>query len=371
MEKRLKSLRKTLRSYEKSYKAGKPEVSDSEYDSQLEELEALEANLEDVDSDSPTQSLDDTEGKEEHFTPMLSMQKSKTWKDFLKFDKSIRKAVGEYSECTYVLQPKYDGVAASLIYRNGEFAKAITRGDGYFGEDITEHIKNIKNVPQKIRSIEAGDFTIRGEVVISKENFAQLEGFSNPRNLVAGTLKAHDPTLSAKRKLDFIAHTLGDPRSEPTSYNTLRALDRYNKWGFTVAGTVEVKDLKHLQLLIRSNFELIQALDHDCDGLVIKVNEYSLYHKIKDTAKHHKYVIAIKPEPSSGVSNVKEIIISKGAKGKETPVAIIDPLVLDNVTIQKVNLYNKDNVKKLKIKVGSKVEVIRSNGVIPVIRKVL
>ena len=94
--------------------------------SQLEELEALESNLEDVDSDSPTQSLDDTEGKEEHFTPMLSMQKAKTWKDFVKFDRSIRKSVGEYAMYEYILQPKFDGVAASLIYRDGKFAKAIT-----------------------------------------------------------------------------------------------------------------------------------------------------------------------------------------------------------------------------------------------------
>ena len=230
---------------------------------------------------------------------------------------------------------------------------------------------NIQNVPKQIKYIGAGDFTIRGEVVISKKNFAELEGFSNPRNLVAGTLKAHDATLSTKRKLDFVAHTLGDYKDTCTQSDTLDMFEKYRSWGFTVPGTVKVKSFAHLKLLIRSQFELNEALDYDCDGLVVKINEYSLYHKIKDTAKHHKYVIAIKPEPSSGVSNVKEIIISKGAKGKETPVAIIDPLVLDNVTIQKVNLYNKDNVKKLKIKVGSKVEVIRSNGVIPVIRKVL
>ena len=327
MEKRLKSLRKTLRSYEKSYKAGKPEVSDSEYDSQLEELEALEDQTGDIDSDSPTQSLDPTEGKEEHMTPMLSMQKSKTWKDFVKFDRSIRKSVGEYVMYEYILQPKFDGVAASLIYRDGKFAKAITRGDGYFGEDITDHVMNIQNVPKQIKHIGAGDFTIRGEVVISKKNFAELEGFSNPRNLVAGTLKAHDPTLSAKRKLDFIAHTLGDPLNACTRSDTLELFENYEKWGFTVPGTVMVKSFAHLKLLIRSHFELNKALDYECDGLVVKINDHCLYHKIKDTAKYHKYVIAIKPEPSKGVSIVKEIFISKGPKGKETPVAIIDPLV--------------------------------------------
>ena len=371
MDKKISKLRKVLRSYEKSYKAGKPEVSDQVYDDKLAELEQLEAQDPDsVDLTSPTQSLDPPEGKEEHMTPMLSLQKSKCWEDFVKWDKFIQKSIGEYSLATYLLQPKYDGVAISLLYRNGLLAKAITRGDGLFGRDITEHAKKLQNIPKRI--INQYNFTIRGEVVISKENFKKLEGNpSNPRNTVAGALNGNDPAEVENKNLEFIAHTFGDVNEEEPVYNTIESLQQYRDWGFKIVDSILIKDLKHLQIAIRSQFELNKELDYECDGLVVKVNEYTMYYKIKDTAKYHKHAIAIKPKPSSGVSRVKEIIISKGAKGKETPVAIVEPLVLDNVTIQKVNLYNENNVKKLNIKVGSEVEIIRSNGVIPVIRKVL
>ena len=371
MDKKINKLRRVLRSYEKSYKAGKPEVSDQVYDDKLAELEQLEAQDPDsVDVSSPTQSLDPTEGKEEHMTPMLSLQKSKCWEDFVKWDKFIQKSIGEYSLATYLLQPKYDGVAVSLLYRNGLLAKAITRGDGLFGRDITEHAKKLSNIPKRI--INQYNFTIRGEIVISKKNFWKLEPRpSNPRNTVAGVLNGHDPSEVENKNLEFIAHTFGDVTEEEPVYDTLESLQQYRDWGFKVVKSTKIKDLNHLKEEIKKQFMSTGWDDYECDGLVVKVNEYTMYYKIKDTTKYHKFAIAVKPKPSSGISKVKEIIISKGKTGKETPVAIVEPLVLDNVTIQKVNLYNADNVKKLNIKVGSEVEIIRSNGVIPVIRKVL
>ena len=371
MDKKINKLRRVLRSYEKSYKAGKPEVSDQVYDDKLSELEQLEAQDPDsVDVSSPTQSLDPSDGKVEHMTPMLSLQKSKSWEEFLKFDKFIQKSIGEYSLATYVLQPKFDGVAVSLLYRNGLLARAITRGDGTYGRDITEHIKCMHNIPKKI--INCYSFTIRGEIVISKDNFNRLEGNpSNPRNTVAGVLNGNDPEEADNKNLEFIAHTFGDVNEEEPTSDTIETLLQYRDFGFKVADSIKIKDLDHLKAEIKKQFEKNKDRKYECDGLVVKVNEYTMYYKIKDTAKYHKFAIAVKPKPSSGISKVKEIIISKGKTGKETPVAIVEPLVLDNVTIQKVNLYNADNIKKLNIKVGSEVEIIRSNGVIPVIRKVL
>ena len=373
MKERIEELRGILRLYEKSYEAGMPEVSDQEYDERLQELEQLEAKTPDaVDPTSPSVSLDKTDGKLDHEYPMLSLPKAHKWSDVIKFDNTVRKAVGDHKYFTYILQPKLDGVAASLVYKDRVLVRAITRGDGQQGEDITEHIKNIKNVPQTINSRVAGDFIIRGEVVISKKNFDKLEGdHSNPRNTVAGTLKAHDVTLVRTRNLDFIAHSIGDLLNANTLLDTVEFLTMYSHWGFEVVDSKIVNDIKHLQSLTAEAFSANNDNKYMCDGLVVKVNDYNLYRHLPDTAKHHKYGIALKPKPSSGKSIVKDIFISKGEKGRMTPVALVEPLVLENVTIQKVNLYNSDNIKKLGIKVGSKVEIVRSGGVIPKIVRVI
>ena len=367
MDSKIRNLRQTLRDYELAYKEGKPVVSDEEYDVQLKILEQLESGKE-IDKNSPTQSLDPTEGKEQHLTPMLSLGKSHKWEDFLKFDRFIDKCVGEYQVYTYLLQPKLDGMAVSIQYHNGKIGKAITRGDGEYGVNVTEHIKKIDNIPKRL--VNNYSLTIRGEVVISKENFNKLKPRpSNPRNTVAGLLNQKEPSKDLQY-LDFIAHTFGDVAEEEPELDTLQAYEMYRNWGFDVIESIKIKDIKHLRKEIDKQFIASGWNKYECDGLVVRMSEYTMYYKVPNTQKLHRYAIALKPLPNIYDSVVTEINSTEGKTGRVTYVASIEPVVVDGVKVSKVNIYSEQKVKDLDIKVGSKVGVIRSGGVIPKIVRV-
>ena len=369
MDSKIRNLRQDLRFYEKAYQEGKPVITDEEYDVQLKLLEQLESGNPGLRTkDSPTRKLDPTEGKEQHLTPMLSLGKSHTWGDFIRFDRFIDKCVGEYQVYTYLLQPKLDGMAVSIQYHNGKIGKAITRGDGEYGVNVTEHIKKIDNIPKRL--VNNYSLTIRGEVVISKENFAKLSGRpSNPRNTVAGLLNQKEPSKEIEY-LDFIAHTFGDVAEEEPELNTVQAYEMYRNWGFDVIDSIKIKNIKHLRDEIDKQFKANEDNKYTCDGLVVRMSEYTMYYKIPDTQKLHRYAIALKPLPKVYDSVVTEINSSKGKTGRVTFVATIDPVIIDGVKVSKVNIYSEQKVKDLDIKVGSKVGVIRSGGVIPKIVRV-
>lgn len=360
----------------KYYDNDNPEISDFEYDTLMNELKSLEKEFpEFISKDSLTQKVGGTvkEGfaKVEHEVPLLSLQDVFSFEEIQDFDSKIRK---EYSNVSYVVETKIDGLSVSLEYKNGEFIRGATRGNGKVGEDVTENLKTIKNIPKKLK--EPIDIIVRGEVFIGKEDFEKInenldedEKFANARNLAAGSLRQLDSKITAKRLLDiFIFNVQKCESKEFTShYESLKYLKQI---GFNVNPVIiECNTVKKVKSAIEKIGNDRENLNFGIDGAVVKVDNLDLREKLGVTFKTPKWAVAYKYPPEQKETILKDIICQVGRTGALTPMAILEPVVVAGSKISKTTLHNEDFVKEKDLKIGDHVIIQKAGDVIPEVVK--
>jgi len=389
-KKLVEELRDVIRYHDyKYYVQASPVISDYDYDRLFRALKELERKYPElVTPDSPTQRVASEITGEfptvKHYAPMLSLDNAYTEEELREFDRRVRQLTG-LDVVEYAVEPKLDGAGIALVYKDDLFVRGATRGDGIYGEDITQNLKTIKTIPLRAEFSRYGIklAEIRGEVVISKEEFKKLnqerieEGlppFANPRNAAAGSIRQKDPKEVAKRKLEAIVYQLSyvePPERDPrTHYESIQMLDAL---GFKTL----LKDTK----LCRGIDEVIEyckewenkrdEYPYEIDGMVVKVNDRRLYPKLGYTSHHPRWAIAYKFKPRRAETTLEEVVFQVGRTGAITPVGKLKPVQLGGVTVSSVSLFNEDFIKEKDIRVGDRVLVERAGDVIPYVAQVL
>ena len=388
---RIEILRDRIRYHNYRYYAlDDPEVSDAEYDALFRELAALErAHPELLTPDSPTQRVGfpplDKFQPFEHAVPMLSLENAMTETEVLEFDGRVRKLLGHSGDVPYVAEPKMDGLAIEVLYREGELLRAGTRGDGYTGEDVTPNVKTIRAVPWKLFKPEGGAavpafLAVRGEVYMNKLDFKALnerreEGgepvFANPRNAAAGSIRQLDSTITAGRPLKAFFYGVGSV--EGATFETQwELLGRLRSWG------LPVNPRSRLCMGIGEALEAFRSLaadrhrlPYETDGLVIKVDSLDWQSVLGEKSRSPRWAIACKFPPEQAETRIADILVQVGRTGVLTPVAVLDPVTVGGVVVQRATLHNEDEIRRKDIRVGDRVLVQRAGDVIPEVVEVL
>ncbi|MGD9592304.1 MAG: NAD-dependent DNA ligase LigA [Candidatus Berkiella sp.] len=369
------------------YILDEPTIPDVEYDKLFRELQALEkANPELILDHSPTQRVGHTplKGFETitHSTPMLSLENAFEEDEIIHFDKKIKQALDENVKLSYACEPKFDGLAVSLIYEDGVFTRGATRGDGTTGEDITANLRTIPTIPLMLH----GDFPkwleVRGEVVMPKSSFEALNKhalahgekvFANPRNAAAGSLRQLDPRIAAKRKLEFYAYGAQIENAQAIGATHHEALLSIQKWGLRISpeGKV-VKDIQAVQKYYHSLLAKRNNLPYEVDGMVIKVDEVKLQQALGFVSRAPRWAIAYKFPAQEVMTLLEDVDFQVGRTGTLTPVARLKPVAVGGVVVSNATLHNMDEIARKDIKIGDYVIVRRAGDVIPeVVRPVL
>ncbi len=385
---RVKKLREEIDYHNyRYYVLDSPVISDAEYDALMRELKELEEKYPElITPDSPTQRVGfkPAEGFKEvpHAEPMLSLDDAMNEEEVIEFDKRIKRFLGlpEDQPIEYTVEPKIDGLAIELVYENGVFVVGSTRGDGYVGEDVTNNLKTIKTIPLRLRKFteDAPDIPprvdIRGEVFMTKEEFQRLNEerirkgelpFANPRNAAAGSLRQLDPSITAKRKLDIFCYGVGrvDGYKFKTQWEILQTLP---KWGLKINPMVKL--VKNIGEAIKYHHEIErirETLPYEIDGIVIKVNDLSLWEKLGTKARSPRYALAYKFQPTQVTTQLIDVVFQVGRTGAITPVAILKPVQIGGVIVERATLHNEDFIKNLDVRIGDWVLVQRAGDVIP------
>ncbi len=371
-----KEYRSKIKSYLKHnqlyYENNKPSITDSEYDklkSVILELEKKYKFLNDENSPSklvgykPSKSFD----KYKHKIPMLSLSNAFHEEDLKNFEKKIFNFLNLKTKFEYSVEPKIDGISASLTYKNNKLIHGVSRGDGKIGEIITENLKTIKDIPLEIKSNNFPDeIEIRGEVFISKKDFLKIkEKFANPRNAASGSLRQKDPNETKKIPLNFMAYTYGYTSNDDFKYQS-NFLRKLNSWGFRT--NKDNKLLNAIDSLVKfhKNFEEIRFdLDYDVDGLVYKVNDLNLQKRLGFTSNAPRWAIAHKFSAHSASTKIINIEIQVGRTGALTPVAKVRPINIGGVVVSNATLHNEDEINRKDIRIGDVVKIERAGDVIP------
>jgi DNA ligase (NAD+) len=388
---RVAELKNLLNTYSYEYHVlDRPSVSDAVYDGLMRELKDLETtHPELVTPDSPTQRVgNELKGgfkKAQHSTRMLSLNdvfdraEVEAW--VKRMDKLLPGAKHEF-----FADVKMDGLACALVYEEGLLASAITRGDSFVGEDVTNNVRTIANVPLSLRATKGyeqflqGRTEVRGEIVMLKKDFAALNErqraeskpeFANPRNLAAGTIRQLDPRLVAERPLTFIAYDLlrDDPGEVPThmaAYETISAIGiRRNKEASVFSSLDEV--MRFVDVWDEKRHDL----PFNTDGLVIKVNDRKQYVELGIVGKQPRGAVAFKYAAEEATTIVKDIVISIGRTGAATPVAVFDPVQVAGTTVQHASLHNADEIARKDVRIGDTVVIFKAGDIIPQVQSVL
>ncbi|MBI1917431.1 MAG: NAD-dependent DNA ligase LigA [Planctomycetes bacterium] len=386
-KKRIEELRKELDHHNYLYYVeAQPVISDREFDRLLEELKKLEAAHPDlITPDSPTQRVG---GQPipgfvtvKHRVPMLSIDNSYNAQDLRDWDGRVRKELPRGEKVTYVVEPKIDGVAISLIYENGQFTLAATRGKSDEGDDVTHNLRTVRGVPLRLHTNAPPKlFEARGEVYMTKADFARVneeakkkgkKTYENPRNLSAGSLKLLDPKLCAERPLRLFAYALGAVDGIGVKTH-LELLDLLRKFGFPVApGITSFDSIDKVIDYCQSWADKRLTLPYETDGMVIKVNDLAQRKPIGTTSKVVKWAIAYKFEAEQAITKLLGIEISVGKYGEQTPVAHLDAVRLAGTTVQRASLFNAAQVKEKDIRVGDQVVVVKRGEIIPYVEYAL
>ena len=384
-KKRIEELRKeTAYHAKKYYDDDAPEISDFEYDMLMLELRNLEKQYpEFVSDESLTQKVGGTvkEGfqKVTHEVPLQSLQDIFDFEELYAFDNRMKEQAEKYGkELKYVVETKIDGLSAALEYKNGEFVRGATRGNGQVGEDVTNNMLTIKSIPKKLK--ENIDITVRGEVFIGKEEFEKLNEeralneeqlFANARNAAAGSLRQLDSNITAKRPLDIFIFNV--QKSETREFKShIESLDYLADLGFNVNPVrIVCNNIEEVVNAINKIGEERKDLSFGIDGAVIKVDDLELREKIGSTAKVPKWAIAYKYPPEKKETILKDIICQVGRTGAITPLAILEPVVVAGSTISKTTLHNEDFIKEKDIRIGDHIFIQKAGDVIPEVVEVL
>ncbi len=400
VEKRLEELKQLIREHDYYYYVlDRPKISDYEYDQLFQELQKIEKeHPELITPDSPTQRIGGAPlelfEKDSHRKPMLSLANTYSVDEVREFDDRIKKFLGNHREITYFCEPKFDGLAVELIYEKGHLTGALTRGDGIIGENVLSNIRTVRTVPLFLKGDAPPLLEVRGEILMLKKDFARLNEaqqeagelmFANPRNAAAGSLRQLDPRVTAKRPLRFYAYAPGvveglTIRSQSEWFEILRnfglpvlssgewktakkllegKLSKDAPLAVTVEGVNEA--IEYYETILRHRHDL----PFDIDGVVIKVNSYSLQDQLGTIARSPRWATAAKFPPEQATTVIENIIVNVGRTGAMTPVAIMKPVRVGGVTITNATLHNQSEVERKDVRIGDTVVVQRAGDVIP------
>ena len=369
-----KKIKKIANHNKNYYELSKPTITDSEFDNLKNEVLVLENQYNFlINQNSPSQSVGHKPSrnfeKVSHRIPMLSLGNAFSEDDLLNFEKKINNYLNDNNlgSIEYSAEPKIDGISASLIYKDGIFIKGLSRGDGKEGEDITENLKTIRDIPQKISYKNfPSEIDIRGEVFIKNSDFVTLnDRFANPRNAASGSLRQKDPKKTEKIPLKFIAYTYGFENGMNFKKQS-EFLEHLSLWGFKTNPLNKV--LKGIKSLMKNYTEIEKKrseIDFDIDGIVYKVNDFKLQNRLGYVANAPRWAIAHKFSANKGVSKILDIDIQIGRTGALTPVAKIKPINIGGVLVSNASLHNEDEIDRKDIRINDYVVVERAGDVIP------
>ena len=358
-----------------------PEISDAEYDALYQRLKSLESNLSSSE-DSPTKTVGSKPSKgfvkHTHLKPMLSLSNVFNEEEFNKFEERILKRAN-IDKVIYAVEPKFDGIGISLTYEDGVLTKAVTRGDGEVGEVVTENIKTISKIPQKLTFNVPKVIELRGEIFFNLDDFDSInkniekEGgktFINPRNAAAGTLRNLDVGIVKQRPLNIFLYALGGTSNDFSidSHQDFIAFLEKNK--LPTNDLISFGDAVKAASSVKKILDSRETLNYEIDGAVVKVNDINLQEKLGFVSKAPRWAVAWKFPASEKFSKVNDILFSVGRTGIVTPYATIEPVLISGANISNVTLHNLDELKRLDIKVNDTVLVKRAGDVIPQITKV-
>ena len=356
------------------YDRNRPIVTDEEFDLLKRRIIDLENQYQFLKSElSPTKSIGFKPSKNfqkvKHKVPMLSLGNAFNEEDLKNFEKKIVNflSLKDSSTIEYSAEPKIDGISASLIYINGKFTKGLSRGDGSEGEDITQNLKTIKDIPLKITEKNfPEEIDIRGEVFIENNDFKKInEKFANPRNAASGSLRQKDSTVTGKIPLKFIAYTHGYVKNMKID-NQINFLKNLKLWGFKINPyNKKITNIKNLVLNHKNLEERRKEIPFDIDGVVYKINDFDLQKRLGFAANAPRWAIAHKFSANSSVSEILNIEIQLGRTGALTPVAKIKPVNIGGVVVSNATLHNEDEIVRKDIRIGDTVRVERAGDVIP------
>jgi DNA ligase (NAD+) len=363
-----------------------PVIPDSEYDRLYRRLKDLEERYGYSLPDSPTQRVgappSEKFGKINHAQPMLSLDNAFSREELKEFDKRVRRLLKTEGPIDYTVEPKYDGLAIELTYRDGLLAAAATRGDGYVGEDITKNVMTIKSVPIRIGGNGAvpGVIDIRGEVYMNVEEFRKLNRereakgeppFANPRNAAAGTVRQLDPAITASRRLYLVCYGVG--RMQGLDIQAHSALIEWLKASrFPTPAVFErVKDIESAIEAVSAIEEGRDAFAFEADGAVVKVDDFALQRELGAKTREPRWAIAYKFPAHQAITRIRDIRGSVGRTGVITPYAVFEPVKVGGVTVSRSTLHNWDEVERKDIRIGDAVVIERAGDVIPHVVEVI
>ena len=379
---KIKNLRQKIQCHEKKYYVDNaPQISDYEFDLLVKELQKLEQEFPDlITPESPTQRVGeqalDGFASVEHTAPMLSLDNSYNEQELREFEGRIKKIIPS-EKIEYVAELKIDGLGIAIIYRDGNFSQAITRGDGLRGDDVTANVKTIKSLPLAIDTNQ--DVEARGEIYLPFSSFRKInqerekEGepiFANPRNAAVGSIRMLNPKDVAQRNLDmFLYSVFLDGTESKSQWENLEILNKFhmktNPTSRLCSSLEEVFDF------YEEWCEKRESLDYDVDGIVIKVNSTEQQKLLGSTAKFPRWAISFKFPARQATTKIKNILIQVGRTGALTPVAILESVKLSGITINRSTLHNEDEIKRKDIRIGDTVLIERSGDVIPKVVSVI
>lgn len=371
-----------IKNYDKEYYTNDNAViDDASYDKLRQELEHLEEQHSELAIDSPSQKVgylvQNEFQKHEHSQAMLSLANAFSEEDIEDFISRVKKFLNITTDLEFLAEPKIDGISFAAHYQNGELILGLTRGDGQVGEVITENLKVIKSLPNKLTGNYPEKLEVRGEIYMSKANFAALNQeqekqgskiFANPRNAASGSLRQLDTAITAERNLDLFIYAV---HAENFANTQLASLEKIAKLGFPVNS---LNRICHTSQEIMANYQQLSderyKLDYDIDGIVYKVNDYSLQERLGFVARSPRFAIAHKFPAEIAKTKLEDIIIQVGRTGALTPVAVLTPVNIGGVVVERASLHNEDEIKRKDIKIGDIVLVKRAGDVIPQIDSV-
>ena len=381
-QRRIKELEKLINYHNKKYYLDdKPEISDAEFDFLLKELIDLEKENPNLcNPSSPTQKVGGFISKQfdkfNHIKRMYSLDNISNYDELNKFIERIEKKINNPN---FILEPKFDGSSVSITYKKGLFDSAATRGDGAIGENITENIKTIKNVPLFLDDKNPPDLVeIRGEVIFPLKEFKLLnkklkkdnQSFSNPRNAAAGSLRQLDTKITAQRPLIFIPWGLGESKKLLIKTEA-NLISKFKDWGFTLLGDfITTNDINIIQKHFESVLKVRDKLNYEIDGLVIKINNISEQKDLGFTSKYPKWAGAIKFPSQIGKSKINDITYQIGRTGMITPVAELEEVIIGGVKVKRASLHNFEQIEQMGLNIYDEVLIERAGDVIPKVLKI-
>ncbi len=363
------------------YVLDNPELPDAEYDRRLRELQDLEKEYPDlITPDSPTQRVGAEPLKEfaevRHEVPMLSLDNAFSDEELLEFDRRVRDRLNTQDPVEYACEPKLDGIAISLLYRDGVLERAATRGDGTTGEDITRNVRTIGSVPLRLMDDDVpAVLVVRGEIYMPKAGFARMneaaakageKTFVNPRNAAAGSLRQLDSRITARRPLELCVYGVGLVEGAALPDKHTEILRQLNCWGFRINS--EMAAAKDIRACIEYHGKLGEKrgeLAYDIDGIVYKVNDIALQRRLGFVARAPRWAMAYKFPAQEEMTLLRDVEFQVGRTGAVTPVARLEPVFVGGVTVSNATLHNRDEIERLGVKIGDTVVIRRAGDVIP------